>query len=204
MNRAAQGLIFAGLAVGMAASLQAQDAAPRTHAVELTLAAGFFQPTGTSGTTGGSTPILLTRRPAPAGSLHLSFNPPSGVFAVDFSGGYAPEGLRQQAAGAAGKSHTNLSFASAKLMIGRSPRKPGVSYLIGAGFGIEHRKKSVLDPAVSATNAGPAVSAMIRIPIDGQVGLRLDAEDLIYQADWGYGKKTRNDFILSAGLSIAW
>ena len=168
------------------------------------MSAGFFQPTGTQGSTGGSSPVLLTRRPAPQGNLHLSFNARSGFLAVDFAAGYAPEGLRQVATGATGKSHTNLSFGAAKVMIGRSPRKSGISYMVGGGFGVEHRKKSVLDPSVGSTNAGPALAAMLRIPIDGQVGLRLDAEDLIYQADWGLGKKTRNDFLLSAGLSIAW
>jgi hypothetical protein len=45
---------------------------------------------------------------------------------------------------------------------------------------------------------------MIRIPIDGQVGLRLDGDDLIYSADYGTGKKIRNDFVLTAGLGISW
>jgi hypothetical protein len=45
---------------------------------------------------------------------------------------------------------------------------------------------------------------MLRFPIDGQVGLRLDAQDLIYSADYGQGSKMRNDVVMSAGLSIAW
>jgi len=196
-------MVLAGVGAILAPALGAQGA-PRTHAVELTMSAGYFQPTGTQGSTGGSSPVLLTRRPAPQGSLHLSFNPAGGFLALDFSGGYAPEGLRQQATGATGKSHTNLAFGSATLMIGRSPRKSGISYMIGGGFALEHRKKSVLDPTVGSTNGGPAVAAMLRFPIDGQVGLRLDAQDFMYQADWGLGKKTRNDFVLSAGLSIAW
>ena len=45
---------------------------------------------------------------------------------------------------------------------------------------------------------------MIRVPIDDQVGLRLDAEDLISKLDFGTGKKIRNDFMLTAGLGISW
>ena len=45
---------------------------------------------------------------------------------------------------------------------------------------------------------------MIRIPLDGQVGLRLDGDDLIYSADYGTGSKMRNDFVLTAGLGISW
>ena len=47
-------------------------------------------------------------------------------------------------------------------------------------------------------------SFLIRIPIDDQVGLRLDAQDLISSADFGTGKKVRNDLLLTAGLGISW
>jgi hypothetical protein len=76
--------------------------------------------------------------------------------------------------------------------------------MVGGGLGVMHRQKSVINPAVSTTDVGGVTSLMLRLPIDGQVALRLDAEDLIYSADFGLGKKVRNDFILTAGLSIAW
>jgi hypothetical protein len=97
-----------------------------------------------------------------------------------------------------------MMFGTAKAMFGRSPRLPGVSYMVGGGVGLMHRKKSVLNSAESATNLGGVASLMLRFPIDGQVGLRLDAQDIIYNADYGLGSKLRNDLFLTAGLGISW
>jgi hypothetical protein len=118
--------------------------------------------------------------------------------------GYAAERIRQTGTTSSGVRGTNLSYGTAKLLIGRNPRKPGVSYMVGGGLSAVHRKKSVLDSAVGSTHFGAVASLMLRFPIDGQVGLRLDAEDLIYSADFGLGKKMRNDVVLTAGLGISW
>lgn len=180
-----------------ARSLIAQEV-PRTHAVELTMSAGYFNPTGTAGQIGT---LALTRRPAWAATTLLSLNAAGGFLTAELSTGYAAERIRQGSVGTRG---TNLMFGAARLMIGRNPRKPGVSYMVGGGLSAIHRKKSVLDSSVGKTDLGGTVSAMLRFPIDGQVGLRLDAQDLIYSADYGLGKKMRNDLVMSGGLSIAW
>ena len=62
----------------------------------------------------------------------------------------------------------------------------------------------MLNSAESQTNLGGVASLMLRFPIDGQVGLRLDAQDIIYSADYGLGSKLRNDLFLTAGLGISW
>ena len=36
------------------------------------------------------------------------------------------------------------------------------------------------------------------------VGIRVDVQDLIYNADFGLGKKIRNDFVPTLGLGITW
>lgn len=182
---------------GLSGRLKAQDQ-PRTHALELTMSAGYFQPTATSGQIGA---LALTRRPAWAATTLLSFNAPSGFLTVEGSAGYAAERISQGGFGSRG---THLMFGAARLMVGRNPRKSGVSYMIGGGLSVIRRKKSVLDSNVGKTDLGGSASAMLRFPIDGQVGLRLDAQDLIYSADYGKGKKMRNDLVLSGGLSIAW
>ncbi len=182
----------------LSASHLVAQVAQRTHAIELTMSGGYFQPTGTSGQIGT---LALTRRPSWAATTLLSFNAPGGFLTAELSTGYAAERVLQGTFGSRG---TNLMFGAARLMIGRNPRKPGISYLIGGGLSAIRRKKSVLDPSVGKTNLGGSVSAMLRFPIDGQVGLRLDAQNLIYSADFGLGKKLRNDFLVSAGLSIAW
>jgi hypothetical protein len=194
--------VLALLATGVAGGLAAQGA-PRIHAIELTFAGGYFQPTATSGQTGT---VALTRRPAWVGSSHLNFYAPGGRTGFEISAGYAPERIRQSTTGGvtAGSRRTNMLFGTAKAVFGRSPRLPGVSYMVGGGVGVMHRKKSVLNSAESSTNLGGVASLMFRFPIDGQVGLRLDAQDIIYSADYGLGSKLRNDLFLTAGLGISW
>jgi hypothetical protein len=96
-----------------------------------------------------------------------------------------------------------MLFGTAKVVFGRSPRMPGVSYMVGGGLGVMHRKKAVLNSAESQTNLGGTASLMVRIPLDGQVGLRLDAQDIIYKADYGLGSKLRNELVLTAGLGVS-
>ncbi len=185
-----------------AAPAGAQQSA-RRHAVELTFAGGYFQPTGTLGFD-AATNTALKRRPAWEAGGHLSLYPSNGWVGLDLSGGFSPERVLQYGAGFTVPRHTYLGYGAAQVLVGRSPRRSGISYMVGGGLGVMHRQKSVINPAVSTTDVGGVTSLMLRLPIDGQVALRLDAEDLIYSADFGLGKKVRNDFILTAGLSIAW
>lgn len=192
------------LVVAAASPLAAQRAAqqPRIHAVELTFHGGYFQPTGTSGASGS---IALTRRPAWVGGVRFNAYAPGGRWGMEVAGSYSPERVLQSSGGTAmGSRRTNALIGTAKALFGRSPRLSGVSYMVGGGMGAFHRKKSVLDSNAKSTNITGVLSAMIRIPLDGQVGLRLDADDLIYSADYGTGSKMRNDFVLTAGLGISW
>jgi len=192
------------LAVVAAAPLAAQRAVdqPRIHAVELTFHGGYFQPTGTSGATAGAS---LTRRAAWVGGARFNAYAPGGRWGIEVAGSYSPERILQSGtSGTLGTRRTNALIGTAKAMLGRSPRKPGVSYMVGGGLGAFHRKKSVLDSNAKSTDITGVLSLMLRIPLDGQVGLRLDADDLIYSADYGTGSKMRNDFVLTAGLGISW
>jgi hypothetical protein len=194
-------LVLAGLASPLAA--QGSQEQPRIHAVEWTFSGGYFHPTGTAGQTGT---IGLTRRPAWVGASMVNLYAPGGKWGVQASAGYSPERIRQNTAGgsSAGSRGTNLLYANAQLLIGRSPRLSGISYMVGGGVGVMHRKKSVLDSGVGSTNGTGVASLMVRIPLDGQVGLRLDGQDMVYKADYGLGSKLRNDFILTAGLGVSW
>jgi len=191
------------VATATASTLSAQNQSmPRIHAIELTFAGGYFQPTGTSGQIGT---VELTRRPSWVGSSHLDFYAPGGRLGFEVSAGYAPERIRQTTGGfASGSRRTNMMFGTAKAVFGRSPRLSGISYMVGGGVGVLHRKKSVMDAAESTTNLGGVASLMLRFPIDGQVGLRLDAQNIFYSADYGLGSKMRNDLFLTAGLGISW
>ena len=187
--------------LGSTSRLVAQQAT-RIHAIELTMSAGYFQPTGTAGQVGT---LALTRRPSWAATTLLSYNAPGGFLTGEVSTGYAAERILQSGTGGGfGSRGTNLMFGAARVMIGRSPRRSGISYMIGGGLSVIRRKKSVLDSSVGTTDMGGTISGMVRFPIDGQVGLRLDAQNLVYSADYGQGKKMRNDIVMTGGLSIAW
>jgi hypothetical protein len=201
LRLAALPVLFAAL---QATQLAAQDVMerPRIHAVELTFHGGYFQPTGTSGSIGG---VNLTRRPAWVGGARFNAYAPGGRWGIEVAGSYSPERILQSSgSGNLGSRRTNALIGTAKFLLGRSPRLSGVSYMVSGGVGAFHRKKSVLDSDVKSTNVTGVLGLMIRIPIDGQVGLRLDGDDLIYSADYGTGKKMRNDFVLTAGLGISW
>ena len=188
---------LAGVAAVPALRAQ-QDRMPRKHPVELTFSAGYFQPTGPSGTAGGFT---LNRRPAWDATVHFGAYAKGGMWGAEVSAGYTPERVSQSGLG----SHrTHLTYGTVRALVGRSPRRPGISIMAGAGLSVMHRQYSVTDFDVATTNAGGALSLFVRIPIDDQVGLRLDAEDLISRADFGGGKKLRNDLVLTAGLGISW
>lgn len=193
-------LAMAAVASPLAAQRMAEQ--PRIHAVELTFHGGYFQPTGTGGASGS---VTLTRRPAWVGGARFNAYAPGGRWGVEVAASYSPERVLQSgSSGNLGSRRTNAVIGTAKAMIGRSPRKPGISYMLGGGLGAFHRKKSVLNSSAKSTDITGVLSLMLRIPIDGQVGLRLDADDLIYSADYGTGSKMRNDFVLTAGLGISW
>jgi hypothetical protein len=186
-----------------AAGLAAQ-AAPRSLAVELTLGGGYFQPTGTHGLVTAADPVLLTRRAAWLGSGHLSLFPAGGLLGLDLSGGFTPERILQQNTSYKVSRHTDLTYGAAQVMVGRSPQKPGISYMVGGGFAVLYRKNGVLDPTASTTNVGPAASVMVRVPVDQRFALRFDGQDVFYSADYGFGKKTHGDLLLTGGVSITW
>ena len=188
-----------GAALLAAPALAAQqNYKPRTHAVELTFSAGYFQPTGPDGSTGT---VSLNRRPAWEAGAHFGAYSKNGRFGVEVSAGYTPERVSQ---GGTGSRRTHLLYGTAKGLVGKSPRKSGISVMGGLGLSVLRRKKSLLDSSEGATSVGGLASVFVRIPIDDQVGLRLDAEDLAYRADFGTGKKLRNDLVLTAGLGISW
>jgi hypothetical protein len=200
LRLAALPAVLTALAVPLAAQ-QAMEQ-PRLHAVELTFHGGYFQPGGTTGAVGG---INLTRRAAWVGGARFDAYAPGGLWGVEAAASYSPERILQSGSGGnIGSRRTNALIGTAKFLIGRSPRKSGISYMLSAGLGALHRKKSVLDSSVKSTDVTGVGGLMIRIPIDGQVGLRLDGDALLYNADYGTGKKMRSDLVLTAGLGISW
>ncbi len=189
--------LLCGLVV--TAPLAAQMPAPRVHAVELTFTGGFFKPTGTAGQAGT---LALTRRPSWEAGVHFAGYSKNGRFGAEVSTGFAPERVRQGTG--QGSRRTNMKFGTARVLVGKSIRRPGVAYMVGGGLSLIHRPKGVVSSDESTTNVGGAASLVIRVPVDEQTGIRLDVQDLIYNADFGLGKKIRNDFVVGLGLGITW
>jgi len=199
MSRARRALRWALGAGVLAAPLAAQQQRMgRIHAVELTFAAGYFQPTGPDGQLGAA---ALSRKGSWEGGVHFGAYAKSGSWGAEVSAGYAPERV---SLGGLGSRRTHLTFGTLRALFGKSTRKPGIAIMGGAGLSIHHRQNDVTNADSSKTHLGGAGSLLIRIPIDDQVGLRLDAQDLVYKADWGGGSKLRNDLVLSLGLGISW
>jgi len=193
------GALLGVLALGGAPlAAQEQFKRPRIHALELTFAAGYFQPTATGGELSG---LPLTRKSTWAAAVKFAGYAPNGWLGAEVSGGYAPERVSQ---GGMGSRRTNLLFGTARALVGRTPRRGGVSVLAGLGLSLLRRANSVLDFDRTTSHFGGSASLGVRIPIDDEVALRLDVEDLIYRADFGSGSKLRNDFVLTAGLGISW
>ena len=191
--------VLLGAALAAAPGLLAQqERLPRVHAVELTFAAGYFKPTGPQGQLGS---LTLVRKPAWEAGVHFGAYARSGRWGAEVSAGYAPERVSLNGNGSR---RTHLTFGTIRALLGRSPRKSGISIMAGAGLSIHHRQNDVTNSDSSRSHVGGAGSLMVRIPIDDQVGLRLDAQDIFYRADFGGGSKLQNDFVLSAGLGISW
>jgi hypothetical protein len=206
VSRTAGG-IKAGALLGALAALtgaapplaaQQQFKRPRVHALELTFAAGYFHPIATGGAVGG---LPLTRKGSWAAAVKFAGYAPNGWLGAELSSGYAPERVSQ---GGMGSRRTNLLYGTLRVVAGRTPRKGGVSWLAGAGIGVLRRANSVTDFDRTTSHFGGSASLAFRIPIDEEVGIRLDLEDLIYRADFGSGSKLRNDLVLTAGLGISW
>jgi hypothetical protein len=187
------------LLVGSVPALDAQvQRLPRKHEVELTFSAGYFKPTGPSGQLGS---IALIRKGSWEAGVHFGAYAKNGKLGAEVSAGYAPERVSQ---GGQGSRRTHLTYGTLRALYGKSPRKPGISIMGGLGVSLHHRQNSVTNSDIGTTNFGGAGSLLVRIPIDDQVGLRLDAQDLVYRADFGAGSKLRNDLVLSVGLGISW
>lgn len=123
------------------------------------------------------------------------------------------------ALGISGKEHANLWLGSAKAMVNLMPAASDFRLRFGFGPAVISRAgkayRSDSETSVSGkTSYGGAFSLCTRVPVRGPLALRLRAEDYLYQsnlkirdkgdpsASMSFGRRTQNDFVLSAGLQI--
>ncbi len=188
----------AGLVLGLAAL--APTAAHAQGSTALTLFGGVYTPLGEDidlGAVGGS----VERNNSFAGGARLTFWGP-GILGLEMTGAYSP--AKVHVAGGVINEDRNLNafFGSAKLMLGISPRLAPVGIHVGAGPAIIRRGEDVTAQSESQTDFGVVVGGGVRLPMTTGIAVRIDAEDYIYKSDFGDNDKTRNDLVLSAGLSF--
>jgi len=117
------------------------------------------------------------------------------------------------------KEHANLWLGSAKAMVNLLPSTSNWRLRFGFGPAVISRggkafKEDAEGKVTGKTNYGGAFSLCTRVPVTGPFAIRLRAEDYLYQtnfkfvdkvdptASFNLGRKTQNDFVLSAGLQF--
>jgi hypothetical protein len=127
----------------------------------------------------------------------------SSVLGVELTGGFSGADVRVAAAsGSVFPRSTDLWFGSAKLAFNLTPGSGGLGVVLSGGAAGLRIGQPVPDPDTPETRIGGVVGLGLRLPFIGGLSIRGDIEDFIYQADFGLGKKTAQDLVLSAGLII--
>lgn len=169
-------------------------------AQSLTIWGGVYSPLGSDvnlGAVGGS----VQRNNSFAGGLRLT-GWGSNILGVEAVGGYSPASVNVAGGTINGQRNLNVFTGGLKLMLGVSPRISPLGIYVGAGPAVIRRGEDVTSQSNSNTAFGGVVGAGMRIPVSSSIGLRLDAEDYIYKGNIGGDNSTRNDLVLSTGLSL--
>lgn len=198
MHHAFSRAAVAGLVLGLSAL--APGAVRAQGSTALTLFGGVYTPLGEDidlGAVGGS----VERNNSFAGGARLSFWGP-GILGLEVTGAYSP--AKVHVAGGVINEDRNLNafFGSAKLMLGISPKLAPVGFHVGAGPAVIRRGEDVTAQSESQTDFGVVVGGGVRLPMSTGIAVRIDAEDYIYKSNFGGNDETRNDLVLSAGLSF--
>lgn len=135
------------------------------------------------------------------GGARLTFwgNSPLGI---ELTGGYAPANVEVAGGTINEDRNTNVFLGSAKLMLGVSPASSSFGLYVGGGPALIRRGEDVTEESESSTDWGGVLGAGIRLPLGSSAGLRIDAEDYLYDGDFSGDDDFQNDLVLSAGLSF--
>lgn len=168
--------------------------------VALGLWGGVFSPLGSDidlGGVGGQ----VERNNSFAGGARLTFWG-GNILGLEAVAGLSPAKVNVAGATVNGTRNLDVFAGGLKLMLGVSPGASPVGFHIGAGPALIRRSHDVLDESESVTDLGGVIGAGLRFSVSPGLGLRFDAEDYMYNSDFGGNEETRNDLVLSAGLSI--
>jgi hypothetical protein len=124
------------------------------------------------------------------------------LFGLEVVAGLTPAKVNVAGGVINGTRNLNVFAGGLKLMLGVSPAVSSVGFHLGAGPALKRRGEDVAPGSESHTDFGGVLGAGIRVPFSPRVALRLDAEDYIYSGSFGGNEGTRNDLILSTGISF--
>jgi len=162
--------------------------------------AGLFSPLG-SDPSASSAINSIDRRNSFAGGARLTYWG-SHILGVELVGGLTPAKVNVAGGTVNATRSLNVFAGGLKLMVGLSPSLSPVGFHIGAGPAVVRRGQDVASQSNSETSFGGVVGVGLRFPIASGLGIRLDAEDYVYRGTIAGAKKTRNDLVTSAGLTI--
>lgn len=187
-------LALAALVATAPAALRAQGS------TRLGIYGGVFTPLGSDldlGAVGGQ----VKRQNSLAVGARLTFWGP-GILGVEAVGGYSPAKTKVAGGTVNSSRNLNLFVGGLKLLVGISPAMSPIGFQFSAGPAVIRRGHDVTSQDNSETKFGGVFGAGVRFPIGSAVSLTVDGEDYIYKSTIGTNEETRNDLILSAGLSF--
>lgn len=193
-----RGLASALLVAGLLAAAPAAATAQGSSAI--TLFGGVYTPLGDDIDLGGVAGTV-ERNNSFAGGARLTFWG-SNILGLELSGAYSPAKVTIAGGTINEDRDLNLFFGSAKLMLGISPKMSPVGFHVGAGPALIRRGEDVTAQSESVTDFGLVFGGGVRIPFSSSIALRVDAEDFVYKGEFGNSDETRNDLLLTAGLSF--
>jgi len=187
-------LVISGLLVLGPSAASAQGSA------RLGVYGGVYTPLGSDldlGAVGGQ----VQRKNSLAVGGRLTFWGP-GILGLEAVGGYSPAKIKVAGGTINEERNLNLFVGGLKLLVGISPTMSPIGFQFSAGPAVIRRGSNVASQSSSETRFGGVFGAGLRLPIAPAVAVTIDGEDYVYKNDIGGNKETRNDLILSAGLSI--
>jgi hypothetical protein len=193
MNRTVRRAILAAAVPAILSVAVHRDA----RAQGLTPFAGIYVPTNNSFSSLGTD---IERNNAFIGGARLTFWG-KGPLGLELTGAYSPASVNIAGATVNEDRNTNVFLGSLKLMLGVSGKASPVGIFLGAGPAVIRRGEDVTQQSESQTDFGGVVGAGLRFPIGG-LALRFDAEDYMYDGDFGTGDEFQHDLVFAAGLTI--
>lgn len=186
--------LVASLVVAGSTGLSAQ-----AKGLEINGFAGTYTPTTKDGRQGN---LVAERRGSLAYGGRLSYWS-GGLLGFEATGAFSPARVRVTGTGGSRVARsTKVLMGGGKLMFNLTPSTSRLGFAVGGGPAYIRTKSSVMVAGARSTAVGALGGIALRLNLGENVALRGDLEDYLYKDDFGLGKVTTHDLLLSGGLSL--